>query len=173
MTAFELSVRFFLQLASILVVCRLVSALARRLGQPPVVGEMIAGVLLGPSLFGLFWPATQAWLFPAASRPILFAGAQLGLALYMFCVGLEFRVDVVQSRWRSAVAISVSGIAVPFALGCGVAAMLLWEGGYFTPGIMAGARRSTSSSNCWPAWIGQRIWPSRCGCSTRRWSPDR
>src|SRR5260221_8167711 len=94
MTTFELSVCFFLQLAAVLVVCRLVCAVAIRLGQPPVVGEMIAGVILGPSLFGYFWPHLQQALFPAASRPILFSGAQLGLALYMFTVGLEFRVDL-------------------------------------------------------------------------------
>src|SRR6267154_6891011 len=59
MKPFELSVLFFLQLAAILVVCRIVSSIVTRLGQPPVVGEMIAGVCLGPSLFGYFWPATQ------------------------------------------------------------------------------------------------------------------
>jgi Kef-type K+ transport system membrane component KefB len=124
MTPFELSVRFFLQLAAILVVCRIVSGLARWIGQPPVVGEMIAGVLLGPSLFGLLWPDAQAWLFPPASRAVLFAGAQIGLVLYMFTVGLEFRIDLVRTRWRSAAAISFSGIAAPFVLGCALAVML-------------------------------------------------
>lgn len=138
MTPFDLSVRFFLQLACILLVCRFVSILARRIGQPPVIGEMIAGVLLGPSLFGLIAPDWQAWLFPAESRPILFAGAQVGLTLYMFCVGLEFRLDVVRSCWRSAMAISISGIVAPFACGCIVAFVLLGTGGYFMPGIPAG-----------------------------------
>lgn len=135
MTTFELSVRFFLQLAAVLVACRLVSAVAVRLGQPPVVGEMIAGVLLGPSLFGYFWPAAQASLFPAASRPILFSGAQLGLALYMFTVGLDFRLDLLRSRLRSALAISASGILAPFVLGCGIAWVLLGQGGFFAPGV--------------------------------------
>jgi Kef-type K+ transport system membrane component KefB len=135
MTPFELSVRFFLQLAAILVICRLVSGLARLIGQPPVVGEMIAGVLLGPSLFGVLWPEAQAWLFPAASRSILFAGAQVGLALYMFTVGLEFRIDLVRTRWRSAAAISFSGIAAPFALGCALALYLQSGGNYFQPGV--------------------------------------
>ncbi len=137
MTPFELSVRFFLQLAVVLVACRLVSAVARRVGQPPVVGEMIAGVLLGPSLLGLLLPEAQLWIFPLESRPVLFAGAQLGLALYMFCVGLEFRVDLVRTRWRSAAAISASGIVAPFALGCAVAAWLVGRDGYFAPGIGA------------------------------------
>jgi K+:H+ antiporter len=135
MTTFELSVRFFLQLAIVLVVCRLVCAAAIRVGQPPVVGEMIAGVILGPSLFGYFWPQLQQTLFPAASRPILFSGAQIGLALYMFTVGLEFRVDLVRSRLRSALAISASGILAPFALGCGLAWLLLARGGFFAAGV--------------------------------------
>ncbi len=130
MTTFELSVRFFLQLAVVLTVCRLVSGVAVRFGQPPVVGEMIAGVIIGPSLFGYFWPHAQQAFFPAASRPILFSGAQLGLVLYMFTVGLEFRIDLVQSRLRSALAISASGILVPFALGCGLAWFLLGQGGF-------------------------------------------
>ena len=59
MTTFELSVRFFLQLAVVLAVCRAVSWVGVRFGQPPVVGEMIAGVVLGPSLLGYFWPHAQ------------------------------------------------------------------------------------------------------------------
>jgi Kef-type K+ transport system membrane component KefB len=81
MTPFELSVQFFLQLVIVLGACRLVSWAAARVGQPPVVGEMIAGVLLGPSLLGLIFPQWQAALFPAQSKPILFAGALIGLAL--------------------------------------------------------------------------------------------
>ena len=60
----HLAVQFFLQLAVILLFCRLVGAIAVRLGQPQVVAEMLAGVLLGPSLFGLLWPEAQQWLFP-------------------------------------------------------------------------------------------------------------
>ena len=139
MTPFALSVQFFLQLVVILTVCRLVSKLALKVGQPPVVGEMIAGVLLGPSLFGLFFPQWQAALFPAASKAILFSGAQIGLALYMFVVGLEFRVDLVRTRIASAAAISISGIAVPFAFGCGLAVWLWREGHFFAPGVTLGS----------------------------------
>jgi Kef-type K+ transport system membrane component KefB len=135
MTTFEISVRFFLQLAVVLIVCRLVSALARKLGQPPVVGEMIAGVLMGPSLFGLLAPAAQAWVFPAVSKAVLFAGAQVGLVLYMFCVGLEFRLDLLGARWKSAAVISVSGILAPFGLGCGLAWWLVRSGGFFASAI--------------------------------------
>ena len=137
MTTFELSVRFFLQLAAVLVVCRLVCWVAVKFGQPPVVGEMIAGVILGPSLLGYLLPQVQQWLFPAASRPILFSGAQIGLALYMFTVGLDFRMDLIRSRLKSALAISASGILVPFILGCGLAWVLLSRGGFFPQGVTA------------------------------------
>jgi Kef-type K+ transport system membrane component KefB len=135
MTPFELSVRFFMQLAVVLVACRAVGALARRLGQPPVVGEMIAGVALGPSLFGMLAPGVQAWVFPAESRGILFCGAQLGLVLYMFIVGLEFRIDLVRTRLRTAAAVSASGILAPFALGFALAFWLLHLGGFFQPEV--------------------------------------
>lgn len=127
MTPFELSVLFFLQLAFILLVCRLVGLVAARMGQPQVVGEMIAGVIMGPSVFGLWAPEWQARLFPAESKPILFAVCQVGLAIYMFLVGLEFDFRLIRNRLRSAFAVSFSGIAAPFALG-GIAAWLLHDG---------------------------------------------
>ena len=135
MTPFQISVLFFLQLAVVLVACRLVGGLARLVGQPPVVGEMIAGVVLGPSVFGLLAPELQGQLFPAVSRPILFSGAQLGLVLYMFVVGLEFRIDLVRTRLRTALAVSFSGILAPFALGCAIAFWLLERGGLFQANV--------------------------------------
>src|SRR5213075_2684579 len=93
----HLAIQFFIQLAVILLFCRLVGAIALRLGQPQVVAEILAGVLLGPSLFGLVWPEAQHWLFPWDSsqkmrdtQSYLFPASQLGLALYMFVVGMEF-----------------------------------------------------------------------------------
>jgi Kef-type K+ transport system membrane component KefB len=137
MSTFDLSVRFFLQLAVILVICRAVGWAASKVGQPPVVGEMLAGVMLGPSLFGYFAPEYQQALFPPASRPILFSGAQIGLALYMFTVGLDFRTDLLQARMKSALAISASGIFAPFLLGCALAWWLLDRGGFFAEGVTA------------------------------------
>src|SRR3954447_4333724 len=129
MNNLHLALHFFLQLAVILLFCRLVGAIALRLGQPQVVAEMLAGVLLGPSLFGLLWPAAQHWIFPWDSaqttrdtQSYLFPAAQLGLALYMFVVGVEFRVDIVQRKLTSAVAVSIAGILAPLALG----AVLAW-----------------------------------------------
>lgn len=116
----QLAIQFLLQLAVILLACRVVGIVAAKLGQPQVVAEMITGVLLGPSLFGLCWPAAHAWLFPAESQRVLYPFAQAGLALYMFIVGLEFRGDIVRQRMRSAVAVSVAGMVAPFVLGAGL-----------------------------------------------------
>src|SRR5437868_12642865 len=127
----HLAVQFFLQLAVILLFCRLVGAIALRLGQPQVVAEMLAGVLLGPSLFGLLWPDAQHWLFPwdtsqkmRDTQSYLFPVSQLGLALYMFVVGMEFRVDIVRRKLTSSIAVSVAGMLTPFVLGAGLAWIL-------------------------------------------------
>jgi Kef-type K+ transport system membrane component KefB len=129
MNNLELAIHFFLQLACILLFCRAVGLVAVRFGQPQVVAEMIAGVMLGPSLFGLLWPEGQAWLFPwdktqtaRDTQSYLFPASQLGLALYMFIVGMEFRMDIIRKRLRSSVAVSFAGMAAPFALG----ALLAW-----------------------------------------------
>src|SRR5207342_1134789 len=131
MNNLHLAVQFFLQIAVILVVCRLVGAVAVRFGQPQVVAEMVAGVLFGPSLFGLLWPEAQHWIFPwdpsqktRDTQSYLFPASQLGLALYMFVVGMEFRVDIVQRRLKSSIAVSVAGMVTPFALGAGLAWIL-------------------------------------------------
>jgi Kef-type K+ transport system membrane component KefB len=123
MTSFEISVRFFLEVAVLLAACRLVGRMLRPLGQPQVVAEMVTGVLLGPSLFGWLAPRAHGWLFPPATQPLIYGLAQLGIALYMFLVGLEFDVGTVRHRARSALAVSSAGIAAPFALG----ALLAWQ----------------------------------------------
>jgi Kef-type K+ transport system membrane component KefB len=120
MSSFQLAVQFFLQIAVILTACQAVGVVARRFGQPQVVAEMIGGVMLGPSLLGLFWPEMSARLFPADSMKVLFPVSQLGLAAYMFVVGLEFRVDIVRKRLHSAVAVSLAGMVAPFVLGAGL-----------------------------------------------------
>lgn len=127
----HLAIQFFLQLAVILLFCRLVGAIAARFGQPQVVAEMLAGVLLGPSLFGWLWPEAQHWLFPwdttqtvRDTQSYLFPVSQLGLALYMFVVGMEFRVDIVQRRLKSSIAVSVAGMVTPLLLGATLAWIL-------------------------------------------------
>src|SRR5947209_3927066 len=117
MTSQQLSAFFFLQMFVILLACRLVGALARRLGQPQVVGEMIAGVFLGPSLLGFFFPSYQLALFPKDSLKLLYVGAQLGVGLYMFLVGVEFDTGTFRARARSAASVSIAGMIGPFILG--------------------------------------------------------
>jgi len=121
----QLSVYFFLQAAVILLVCRMVGKLAQKVGQPQVVGEMIAGVTLGPSLLGWLFPELQTALFPKQTLDTLYVFAQFGVGLYMFLVGTEFRGDHFRARYRSALAVSVAGIVVPFALAFLVAPWLL------------------------------------------------
>ena len=110
MTPFELSVMFFLQMAFILAVCRATAWAFMKIGQSRVVSEMIAGVLMGPSLMGWMFPEFSAYLFPAESKAILFSVAQLGLVLYMFLIGVEFDVDLIRKRVRSAASISIAGL---------------------------------------------------------------
>ncbi len=117
MSNFEVSTAFFLQLVVILVSCRVAGRIVQSFGQPQVVGEMIAGALLGPSLLGWLAPDVQAALFPKPVMVVLYSVAQLGLVFYMFLVGLEFDVDLMRQRMRSAVAVSWAGILVPFAVG--------------------------------------------------------
>ena len=89
----------------------------RRLGQTPVIGEMVAGVLLGPSLLGQLLPSIESRLFPPASLPSLHLISQLGVVLFMFVVGLEVDVDRLRRRAQATFLISNAGIIVPFALG--------------------------------------------------------
>lgn len=129
MTPAELSTAFFLQLFLIVAAARCVGWFGQRfLGQPQVVGEMIAGVLLGPSLFGLLLPDLSQLVFPAESKPILFAVSQLGVGLYMFIVGLGFDREHFRSNVRSAGVVSLSGMAAPFLAAVVLAPWLMNEG---------------------------------------------
>ncbi len=138
MLTIDISVQFFLQLAAILATTRLVGVAAKRVGQPQVVGEIIAGIVLGPSLFGLLFPQAQIALFPKTSMPIIYTLSQLGLVLYMFLVGLEFDVSLVQRHLRGAASVSVAGIAAPFVLGALLAFMWLHNGTFFAPTVSVG-----------------------------------
>ena len=133
----ELAILFFLQLAVILSVCRLVGFLAQKIGQPQVVGEMIAGVLLGPSLLGLLWPGWQHHLFPTGpSMAILYACSQVGLTLYMFLIGVEFDTNLICQRVRSAVSVSLAGILTPLLLGSLLALFLARQTGFFSKEVV-------------------------------------
>ncbi|KQW46586.1 MULTISPECIES: cation:proton antiporter [unclassified Roseateles] len=132
----DFSVHFFLQLAIILLACRIVGWAGRKfLAQPQVVGEMIAGVILGPSLFGLLAPETQAAIFPPEMKNVLYTGAQLGVGLYMFLVGTTLRLDHFATKARSAIGVSVAGIAAPFFIAFLITPLLLTVPGLFAEGI--------------------------------------
>ncbi|WP_158168360.1 cation:proton antiporter [Mycolicibacterium smegmatis] len=135
----DTAIHFFLQLAVILMACRLAGLVARRIGQPQVVGEMIAGVILGPSLLGRIAPDLQGLLFPPGiTNVVLYTTAQIGLVLYMFIIGLNFDVNHVKQRAGTAAAVSATGTLAPLALG-GVAAIpLLAHGGFFGDGVNVG-----------------------------------
>ncbi|MGE3492522.1 MAG: cation:proton antiporter [Vicinamibacterales bacterium] len=111
-------------LTVIMVTARLVGALFKRLHQPAVIGEVVGGILLGPSLLGRISPEAAAILLPAEAAPFLEVIAQLGVILYMFLVGLELDLRVLQSRAVVTAAISISSIVVPFALGMALAGAL-------------------------------------------------
>jgi K+:H+ antiporter len=143
----EPTVRLFLQLTVILATCRAVGWLGRRfLGQTQVVMEMVAGVLLGPSLLGLVAPAVQSWIFPREmaveaaggtvmvahpSMAVLYALSRLGLVLYMFHVGLELDLQVLRRGIARAGVISAAGIVAPFVLGGLLALELRRRAGLF------------------------------------------
>jgi Kef-type K+ transport system membrane component KefB len=130
------AIHFFLQLAVILATCRLVGLVAQRIGQPQVVGEMIAGVLLGPSLLGRVAPDLQHHLFPSGqANTILYTTAQIGLVLYMFLIGLNFDVKLIKHRAGTAAAVSAAGILTPLALGAIIAMPLLASGIYFEKSV--------------------------------------
>jgi Kef-type K+ transport system membrane component KefB len=132
MSIAQLSVTFFLQMFVILAACRLVGWLGQKyLHQPQVVGEMIAGVILGPSLFGLLAPEIQKIVFPTETKGVLYVGAQFGVGLYMFLVGLGFRGDHFKKNIHKAAAVSISGMAVPFIVALVITPWLMSVPGLF------------------------------------------
>lgn len=112
-----------LALLVVLAAARVAGSLFRRIGQPPVVGEMLAGILLGPSLLGSAAPSLSAFVFPEATLPLLGVLAQVGVVLYMFLVGLELDTAMLRDRTHASVAISHASILAPFVSG---AALALW-----------------------------------------------
>ncbi|HEY7361126.1 MAG TPA: cation:proton antiporter, partial [Streptosporangiaceae bacterium] len=112
---------FLADLAIIILLARLLGMAAKRLGQPPVLGEIIAGILLGPTLFQGQITAT---LFPATIRPALSALANLGVVIFMFAVGYELDLRLFRGRERVAASVSVCSVVLPLALGAGLGVWL-------------------------------------------------
>jgi Kef-type K+ transport system membrane component KefB len=117
MTPVELAPRFFIAVAVILLFCKAVAWLLGRVGQPPVVSEMLAGVLLGPSLLGLLLPDVQDALFPQPLYPILYVVGQVGLVIFMFQAGYAFSQHRITGLAGTAGAVSLAGVIAPLALG--------------------------------------------------------
>ncbi len=108
---------FILQLILIIVVSRIFAYLFRKIGQPSVMGEIVAGILLGPSLMGTLFPAFSAFVFPAASISHIQLLSQVGLILFMFVVGMELDLKTLKQKAGTAVIISHASIVIPYGLG--------------------------------------------------------
>lgn len=106
-----------IQLILIIIASRLLGFLFRKLGQPTVMGEILAGIFLGPSLLGYFFPSFLAHLFPKDSLSPLHFFSQLGLILFMFIVGMELDIKILKNKTNAAGIIGISSIVLPFILG--------------------------------------------------------
>jgi Kef-type K+ transport system membrane component KefB len=109
-----------LQMTVVIVAARLLGRAFRRIGQPAVVGEIVAGILLGPSLLGLLWRQALNFLFPPQALAPLQLLSQLGVLLFMFAVGLEVDVQALRRQARAALLISHASMVLPFLLGVGL-----------------------------------------------------
>lgn len=119
------------QIITIILVARFFGWICRKIGQPSVVGEILAGIILGPSLVGHYLPEYSSLLFPKASLGNLQFLSQIGLILFMFVVGMELDLKALQNKAKDAVVISHASIVFPFALGLGLAYFIYSE---YAPG---------------------------------------
>src|SRR4051812_46319651 len=110
-----------LALSAVIALGRVLGRAFTYIGQPPVIGEVVAGILLGPSLFGRMSPKGMEFLLPADAAPHLGVIAQLGAILYMFIVGLELNTGQLRAIARSVFAVSHVSIVLPFVLGAALA----------------------------------------------------
>lgn len=118
------------QIVTIIIISRIFGFLFGKIHQPTVIGEIIAGIALGPSLLGMMFPEFSALLFPEKSLTNLSLLSQVGLILFMFMVGMELDLKVLQNKVKDAVVVSNAGILIPFTLGIGLAYFIY---GHFAP----------------------------------------
>ncbi|PHK04018.1 transporter, partial [Nostoc linckia z13] len=116
-----------IQIITIIFVARIFGWVCKKIGQPTVIGEMIAGIVLGPSLVGTYFPEYSALLFPAESLPNLQFLSQIGLILFMYVVGMELDLNALKNKAKDAVIISHASIIIPFTLGLGLAYFVYQE----------------------------------------------
>lgn len=115
------------QIVTIIMVARLFGWICMKIKQPSVIGEMIAGIVLGPSLLGMYFPEFSAFLFPKESLGNLQFLSQIGLILFMYIVGMELDLSVLRKKAHDAVVISHASIIIPFALGIGLSYFIYQE----------------------------------------------
>ena len=106
-----------IQIIAVLLMVRLFGYLFSLIGQPGVIGEIVAGIVLGPSVLGLFFPEAFHFLFPVHSLTNLELLSQVGLILFMFVIGMELDFSVLKNKINETLVISHAGILVPFFLG--------------------------------------------------------
>src|SRR3984893_14560128 len=117
---------FIAELALLLLVGRLMGEAAQRIGQPSVMGQLIGGLLLGPSFFGVLWPSGQHAVFPmdGAQKNMIDAVSELGILMLLLLTGMETDLQLVRRVGRAAIAAALAGVAVPFACGFALGEML-------------------------------------------------
>lgn len=116
-----------LQIIAIIIVSRVFGYIFNKIGQPTVIGEIVAGIVLGPSVVGLFFPEFSIFLFPKESLPNLQFLSQVGLILFMYVIGMELDLKVLRNQAHDAVVISHASIIIPYALGMGLAYYMYQE----------------------------------------------
>ncbi len=121
----DIVVQVLIQILLVIGLSRFVGVGFRRLNQPLVIGEIVAGIMLGPSLFGMIAPETAAWLFPPETIPFLGVLSQIGLIFFMFLIGLELDPKYLKNGLNVAILVSHVSILVPFSLGT-LASLLLY-----------------------------------------------
>jgi Kef-type K+ transport system membrane component KefB/nucleotide-binding universal stress UspA family protein len=142
---------FIAEIVLLLLVGRILGEGMQRLGQPAIMGQLIAGILLGPSLFGAIWPEGQKAIFPAApeQKAMIDAVSQLGIIMLLLLTGMETDLKLVRKVGPAAIAVSVTGIVIPFACGFALGQVLpeaiLPVGHRLIPSLFLGTALSISS----------------------------
>jgi Kef-type K+ transport system membrane component KefB len=142
--------RLLLAIAVVVIAARVVGALFRRIGQPQVMGEIVAGIILGPSVLGAVWSGSQQHLFNAQVLPFLDVLAQVGLIFFMFLIGVELDVRLIRGRGQAAALVSHVSIVLPFVSGIALAYAIFTRlgspTGRFTPfALFLGASMSITA----------------------------